>query len=454
MGKLLILFIILFARQARAVTLLAVDDSFGIPFGKSLQVEAPGVLENDTLDGEAAGENGATVELLSGVANGTLSCPTDVMVALCADGSFDYLPDPSFSGTDSFTYQAVIGSVISAPATVNLTACTGGPLVYACWQESSYLAKLAEFGFGALREGFEGVEWDVARSPVTVASVTSMNITWTSNHPGSNNITTGSGPARTGAWGVYSLPHGVASGTPAQCDIDNPPEYCLFHDGFSGKRIAGESALHGVGAYITGSAGANISIFHGATQTVFGALPDPGHHFFAVIDASAAGFAGFKFQEMDGKVGQQLLIFGDDFVFATSADIDDGQFFPLNPCRIFDTRVSGSMITADTSESFYVWEHAAGDILSQGGTGDCGVPATAKAVVINLTAAQSVDKGHFRIYPYNGTLPTASILNFNVSVNMANATVAPICQPACLFDISIYSFVNSHAIGDVMGYFE
>ena len=81
--------------------------------------------------------------------------------------------------------------------------------------------------------------------------------------------------------------------------------------------------MHGVGGYITGTAGANISIIHGGTQTDFGALPDPGHQFFAVIDASTAGFTGFKFQEEDGKVGQQLLIFGDDFVISASASVYD-----------------------------------------------------------------------------------------------------------------------------------
>ena len=74
--------------------------------------------------------------------------------------------------------------------------------------------------------------------------------------------------------------------------------------------------------------------------------------------------------------------------------LGSARYNPLPPCRIFDTRVSGSVIPADTSKHFYVWEHTAGDILSQGGAGDCGVPATAKAVVINLTSTQAADKGH------------------------------------------------------------
>ncbi|MEA1889268.1 MAG: hypothetical protein U9N50_05730 [Pseudomonadota bacterium] len=67
-------FLFLFAGQVHAEDLLvALDDSFGIPFGKPLQVEEFGVLENHILDDQSAGENGATAELLSGVANGTLN---------------------------------------------------------------------------------------------------------------------------------------------------------------------------------------------------------------------------------------------------------------------------------------------------------------------------------------------------------------------------------------------
>jgi hypothetical protein len=57
--------------------LIANDDSFGIPFGKTLVIEAFGVLDNDTLDGEAAGENGATADLVTDVSHGTLQFNSD-----------------------------------------------------------------------------------------------------------------------------------------------------------------------------------------------------------------------------------------------------------------------------------------------------------------------------------------------------------------------------------------
>jgi len=73
-----------------------------------LTVAAAGVLANDT-DGNG---DALTAILASGPANGTLS--------LNADGSFSYVPNAGFAGTDSFTYRANDNAVNSAAATVNI----------------------------------------------------------------------------------------------------------------------------------------------------------------------------------------------------------------------------------------------------------------------------------------------------------------------------------------------
>lgn len=304
------------AGSAQAQTLVAVDDSYGIPFGQDLAVEAFGVLDNDTLDGENAGENGATAALVSDVAHGFLT--------FNSDGSFIYTPGSTFTGIDTFTYEAAFNpgsGPIASQATVTLTACTGGPTVFACWEESAYLAKLTELGFGTFQEGFEDdLAWGSTREPDTDPSVTRMGIRWQTNHPeppASNEITTGSGPARTGLWGVFDPNHGYATGTPTECDINSPPDHCLFHDGFTGTREAGQTPLHGVGGFIDGSLSPNVSIIlDGTTQIGFGQLAVGGHQFLGAIDTG--GFMEFRYQEEDGKVGQERFIFGDDFTFGTS----------------------------------------------------------------------------------------------------------------------------------------
>ncbi|GAB4262371.1 MAG: hypothetical protein Kow0092_12700 [Deferrisomatales bacterium] len=87
---------------------VAVGDAYTTGSGEPLDVAAPGVLANDRdLDGDAL-----TAVLLTGVSHGTLS--------LQPDGSFRYVPDPGFSGTDGFTYQALDGEA-AAMAAVTLT---------------------------------------------------------------------------------------------------------------------------------------------------------------------------------------------------------------------------------------------------------------------------------------------------------------------------------------------
>ncbi|MBN2477231.1 MAG: tandem-95 repeat protein [Pirellulales bacterium] len=84
----------------------AADDDYAAHDDAPLQVAAPGVLANDTdLDGD-----GLTARLIAGPSHGALG--------LHGDGSFSYLPEPGFFGTDTFAYRAGDGIVESEPATV------------------------------------------------------------------------------------------------------------------------------------------------------------------------------------------------------------------------------------------------------------------------------------------------------------------------------------------------
>ena len=300
--------------------MVAVDDSHSVPYNAPLLVETPGVLDNDTFNGDPATDHGATAELVSWPSYGYLSCEAEPTFELCPDGSFTYTPDPNFAGFDSFVYQANVGGEVSQ-ATVTLSACSGGPTVFVCWMEATYLAKLGELGYSSFQEGFEDdVTWGSVREPVAAPFVISQGVKWESNHPdppASNNITTGTGPARTGFWGVYDPDHGYATGTAAECDIDNPPPECLYKDGFTGTREAGESTLYGVGGYFTGAAQPSLSIIlDGGIPIGLGRVFVGDHQFFGVIDT--AGFGSFRVEENDGKVGQTRLVFGDDFTFGTT----------------------------------------------------------------------------------------------------------------------------------------
>jgi VCBS repeat-containing protein len=322
------LLVLLGGGPAFAQVLVAYDDHFGIPFGEPLVVEFYGILDNDILDDQSAGENGATAELVTDVSHGILT--------LNPNGSFNYSPDETFDGTDSFVYSAVFAAV-SDQATVTLSACDGGPDIFTCWNETAFLAKAAEWGLASFQEGFEDdAAWGLARSPMVLPVVNSQGIQWMTNHPdapANNDLTTGPGPARTGEWGVFDPRHGYATGSEFECDVDNPDTICLYFDGFSGIREPVRGVLNGVGGYITGSYGGRVDILLDEVLTNGGGRITPGHQFFGVIDTRPAGFTQFEFREVDGKVGQALFIFGDDFTMLTPA-----------PSPVEDARTGSSKI--------------------------------------------------------------------------------------------------------------
>lgn len=87
----------------------AVGDAYSVDQGSVLRVAAPGVLANDT---DPAGAP-LTAALAVGAAQG--------VVTLNADGSFEYTPNPGFSGADGFSYTAGNGTGSSSPGAVTVT---------------------------------------------------------------------------------------------------------------------------------------------------------------------------------------------------------------------------------------------------------------------------------------------------------------------------------------------
>lgn len=120
--------------------------------------------------------------------------------------------------------------------------------------------------------------------------------------------------------------------------------------------------------------------------------------------------------------------------------------FTVAPCRIADTRNAvgpsgGPALSANTVRSFPV-------------TGLCGVPATAKAVAINLAVAFPTNDGDLRIYPTGGAVPLASSLNFRPGVVRANNAVARLGTGGQLSVQCDMPSGSTHFFFDVYGYFE
>ena len=80
---------------------MATNDSYSLLQDTTLSITAPGVLGNDSdVDSPAL-----QAVLVTSTTHGTLQ--------LNADGSFSYAPTAGFTGTDSFTYKASDGALLS-----------------------------------------------------------------------------------------------------------------------------------------------------------------------------------------------------------------------------------------------------------------------------------------------------------------------------------------------------
>jgi hypothetical protein len=218
-------------------------------------------------------------------------------------------------------------------------ACSGGPQIFTCWNETAFPAKAAEFGHPRFYEGFEDNEaWGSVRSPNSALTASHLGIEWRANDfdpthtdppappaPPLNQITTGSGAARSGLWEAYDPLHGYAWGTPTQFDVDMPQDHCRHHDGLTIRREAGLTPLYGMGGYFSGIHGANVGfVLDGDFLNPIGGgkLVVGPSVFFGVIDAGPTGFTELQFRELDGKIGQSLFLWADDFtILAESSAI-------------------------------------------------------------------------------------------------------------------------------------
>ena len=143
----------------------------------------------------------------------------------------------------------------------------------------------------------------------------------------------------------------------------------------------------------------------------------------------------------DQQVSGALLI--SDLHFERPAVATPGGFFPLQPCRVVDTRTTAAPLLANTTRTFAV-------------TGLCGVPSDAVAVAVNLTAVNPGDTGDLRLYPTGQPVPLVSAINFATGKTRANnAIVSPGTSGAIdvQCDMPPLSSGSTHFVLDVAGYF-
>jgi hypothetical protein len=118
-------------------------------------------------------------------------------------------------------------------------------------------------------------------------------------------------------------------------------------------------------------------------------------------------------------------------------------FYPLTPCRIADTRnatgpLGGPSLSAKSSRAFPV----------QSST--CGIPSTAQAYSLNVTAVPHGSLGYLTTWPTGQPQPAVSTLNAPTGAITANAAIVPAGTGE---EISIYVTNATDVVLDVNGYF-
>jgi len=131
---------------------------------------------------------------------------------------------------------------------------------------------------------------------------------------------------------------------------------------------------------------------------------------------------------------------------AITADSGLG-FYTIAPCRAIDTR-GGSALTTNSAITIPV--AGIGAIA-------CGIPATARAVAINVTVVSPTTAGLVTVYPGNYPLPPVSTLNFAAGQTRANNAVLALSSDGT-GSLAAMAFLSGggsvHLLIDVDGYFQ
>lgn len=130
-------------------------------------------------------------------------------------------------------------------------------------------------------------------------------------------------------------------------------------------------------------------------------------------------------------------------VFASRAE---SRFHTVAPCRLVDTREEG--------QGPHLTSGAARAVVSRG---HCGIPDTAKALALSVTATGATSSGHLTLHAANTPAPGTSNLSFSGGQTRASSTIIAV-GPDRAGDLVVNPVVADngtvHVILDVTGYFE
>ena len=129
-----------------------------------------------------------------------------------------------------------------------------------------------------------------------------------------------------------------------------------------------------------------------------------------------------------------------------TAPIGPLAFYTLPPCRIADTRdpagtYGGPPLSANTDRVFPL-------------AGQCGIPAGARAVALNVTVTNPTAAGHLTVHPAGTPIPLASTVNFRAHQTRANNAAARLSVET---ELAVFCGMPAGSVDlilDVVGYFQ
>ncbi len=135
------------------------------------------------------------------------------------------------------------------------------------------------------------------------------------------------------------------------------------------------------------------------------------------------------------------------YMYLDNVSVVDGvpgfRLIPITPCRVVDTRgaagaFGGPSIAGSTSRDFPIPQ------------GACGIPQTAAAYALNVTAVPHGSLNYLTIWPTGNSQPVVSTLNSYDGRIKANAAIVPAGTNQ---SVSVYVTDTTDAILDINGYF-
>ena len=123
-------------------------------------------------------------------------------------------------------------------------------------------------------------------------------------------------------------------------------------------------------------------------------------------------------------------------------------FYPLAPCRAFNSRKAGGSDAAAPA-----LDGGVSRVFPLGGR--CGIPPTAAALSVNVTVTEPTAAGSLVLYPGDEPVPVASTVSFRPGQTRANNAIIKIAADGSgTVGISNGAPGPVHFIVDVNGYFE